>query len=42
LIETGQAARLTKEGKLPPGATHKIVETNDGRIKVVRRRFSVT
>ena len=42
LIESGQAAPLTKEGKLPPGATHKIVEDEHGNVKVVRRRFSIT
>jgi hypothetical protein len=41
LIANGQAARLTKEGKLPPGATHKIVEDEQGQVKVVRRRFSI-
>jgi hypothetical protein len=41
LIQTGEAAHLTKDGKLPAGATHKIVETDDGQIKVVRRRFSI-
>ena len=42
MIANGQAARLTKEGKLPPGATHKIVEDDQGRVKVVRRRFSIS
>ena len=42
LIANGQAARLTKEGKLPPGATHKIVEDDQGHVKVVRRRFSIS
>ena len=41
LIQTGEAAHLTKDGKLPAGATHKIVETEDGQVKVVRRRFSI-
>jgi hypothetical protein len=41
LIRTGEAAHLTKDGKLPAGATHKIVETDDGQVKVVRRRFSI-
>ena len=40
LIQNGQAARLTKDGKLPAGATHKIIE-EDGQVKVVRRRFSI-
>ena len=42
LIESGEAARLDKEGKLPAGATHKIVEDEAGNVKVVRRRFSIT
>ncbi|MGH8721951.1 MAG: hypothetical protein ACREU4_08200, partial [Burkholderiales bacterium] len=41
LIESGQAARVDEEGKLPPGATHKIVEDEEGNVKVVRRRFSI-
>lgn len=41
LIESGEAARLDKEGKLPAGATHKIVEDEAGNVKVVRRRFSM-
>jgi hypothetical protein len=43
LIESGQAARPNKEGKLPAGATHIIVDDKEtGKIKVVRRRFSIT
>jgi hypothetical protein len=42
LIEAGQAAPLTEEGKLPAGATHKIVEDEHGRRRAVRRRFSMT
>jgi hypothetical protein len=42
LITSGQAARLDKDGKLPAGATHKIVEDESGNVKVVRRRFSIT
>ena len=42
LIATGQAARLDKEGKLPAGATHEIVEDEAGNVNVVRRRFSIT
>ena len=42
LVASGQAARLDKEGKLPAGATHKIVEDDSGHVKVVRRRFSIT
>jgi hypothetical protein len=41
LIATGDAARLDKDGKLPAGATHKIVENNAGNVKTVRRRFSI-
>lgn len=40
LIERGEAARAV-DGKLPPGATHEIVEERPGEPpKVVRRRFS--
>jgi hypothetical protein len=42
LVSSGQAARLDKDGKLPAGATHKIVEDECGNVKVVRRRFSIT
>ena len=42
LVATGQAARLDKDGKLPAGATHKIVEDEAGNVSVVRRRFSMT
>ena len=42
LIATGQATPLTSEGKLPPGATHEIIEDDQGQVKVVRRRFSIT
>jgi hypothetical protein len=42
LIQSGEAACLDSEGKLPAGATHKIVEDEAGRTKVVRRRFSMT
>jgi hypothetical protein len=42
LVASGQAARLDKDGKLPAGATHKIVEDDSGNVKVVRRRFSIT
>jgi len=40
LITTGKAVRLKEGEKLPPGATHEIIEEN-GEIKVVRRRFSM-
>ena len=42
LIKSGEAACLDQEGKLPAGATHKIVEDEAGQPKVVRRRFSIT
>jgi hypothetical protein len=42
LIQSGQAAPLDSEGKLPAGATHKIVEDPAGQLKVVRRRFSIS
>jgi hypothetical protein len=41
LIENGQAAPVTRSGKLPRGATHAIVEDEQGQVKVVRRRFSI-
>jgi hypothetical protein len=42
LVATGEAARLDQQGRLPAGATHKIVEDEAGNVKVVRRRFSIT
>jgi hypothetical protein len=41
VIATGEAARLDKQGRLPAGATHKIVEDEAGNVRVVRRRFSI-
>jgi hypothetical protein len=42
LIATGQAAKPDAKGKLPAGATHEIVESDDkDGPKVVRRRFSI-
>ena len=38
LIARGEAARAVN-GVLPENATHEIVEDEDGRITVVRRRF---
>ena len=38
LIDRGEAARAV-DGELPEGATHEIVEDEEGRITVVRRRF---
>jgi hypothetical protein len=41
LIRRGEAAWPDKDGNLPPGATHEIVEENPGEPpKVVRRRFN--
>lgn len=41
LVRRGEAAWPDKDGNLPPGATHEIVEENPGEPpKVVRRRFS--
>ena len=40
LIDNGQAAR-PGEGKLR-GVTHSIVEDDTGKLKVVRRRFSIS
>lgn len=42
VIATGEAARLDDQGRLPAGATHKIVEDEAGNVRVVRRRFSMT
>ena len=42
VIASGEAKRLDEQGKLPAGATHKIVEDEHGNVKVVRRRFSMT
>jgi hypothetical protein len=42
LIDRGDAARAV-DGRLPPGATHEIVDDAPGRPpKVVRRRFSLS
>jgi hypothetical protein len=38
LVARGEAARAI-DGELPDGATHEIVEDEQGRITVVRRRF---
>jgi hypothetical protein len=41
LIERGEAA-WPVDGKLPPGATHEIVEEEPGKLpKIVRRRFGL-
>jgi hypothetical protein len=40
LIARGEAAKAV-DGKLPPGATHEIVEEEPGKPpKIVRRRFA--
>jgi hypothetical protein len=42
VLARGEAAKVTKRGKLPPGATHEIVgETEGGLPKLRRRRFSL-
>jgi hypothetical protein len=41
LLERGEAAK-SKDGKLPPGVTHEIIEKAGGEVDVVRRRFSLT
>jgi len=41
VIASGEAAPLDHNGKLPAGATHKIVEDESGNLKAVRRRFSI-
>ncbi|MBI2435569.1 MAG: hypothetical protein HYV26_22165 [Candidatus Hydrogenedentes bacterium] len=40
LVGSGQAAKRRPDGSLPPGATHELVEGDDGQMKVVRKRFS--
>ena len=42
LIASGEAARPDEHGRLPAGATHAITEDEAGKVKVVRRRFSIT
>ena len=42
LIARGEAAKPDKDGKLPPHATHEIVEEREGELpKVRRRRYSM-
>ena len=42
VIERGEAAKPDRNGKLPPGATHEIVEEVEGELpKIRRRRFSL-
>jgi hypothetical protein len=40
LVRHGQAARRGADGRLPPGATHELVDDGEGPARVVRRRFS--
>jgi hypothetical protein len=42
VIKSGEAASLDEGGKLPPGATHRMVEDEAGKLKVARRRFSIS
>jgi hypothetical protein len=39
VISRGEAAKLGENGELPEGATHEIIEDENGR-RLVRRRFS--
>jgi hypothetical protein len=42
IIERGEAAKPDRNGKLPPGVTHEIVEEVEGELpKIRRRRFSL-
>lgn len=41
LVKTGQAVPAGR-GKLPPGATHVIVPDDQGKVKAVRRRYSIS
>jgi len=40
LIARGEAAPLDEHGRLPPGATHELVEDDQGRVTARRKRFS--
>lgn len=40
LIARGEAAPPDEHGKLPAGATHELIEDDDGTTTVRRRRFS--
>ncbi len=40
LIARGEAAPLDEHGRLPAGATHELVEGDDGRLSARRKRFS--
>jgi hypothetical protein len=42
VIERGEAAKPDRDGKLPPRATHEIIEETEGKLpKIRRRRFSL-
>jgi hypothetical protein len=42
VMERGEAAKPDRDGKLPSGATHEIVEEVEGGLpKIRRRRFSM-
>ena len=40
LIARGEAAPTDEHGQLPPGATHELIEDDEGNQTVRRRRFS--
>jgi hypothetical protein len=40
LVKHGQAVEVPDGGRLPPGATHELVEDENGELRPVRRRFS--
>ena len=40
LIARGEAAPADKHGRLPAGATHELVEDDEGHVTARRRRFS--
>lgn len=41
LVKTGQAVSAGR-GALPPGATHVLVPDDQGKVKAVRRRYSIS
>lgn len=40
LIARGEAACVDEDGKLPAGATHELVEDDEGHLTARRKRFS--
>ena len=40
LVKHGQAVKVPDGECLPPGATHELVEDENGELRPVRRRFS--